>query len=113
MTRKHVGAALVVGAAIGGGLATPTTIGKSQPQATAAEFEQHVLPVLAKSCLTCHNDKSKAGALSLEPFTDPAAALAQPALWHTVLEKVSAGAMPPPTAAPLSATDRDAITNWI
>ena len=112
MTRKVFAGLLVVCAAVGSGLATRTIVGQGQPQATAVEYQQHVLPVLSRSCMNCHNDRTKAGTLSLEPFRDPAAALAQPAIWHSVLEKVSAGAMPPPTAAPLSQADRDAITSW-
>ena len=81
MTRK-VFAGLVVCATVGSSLATRTIVGQGQSQATAEEYQQHVLPVLSKSCLNCHNDKTKAGKLSLEPFKDPAAALTQPAIWH-------------------------------
>src|SRR5688500_20398644 len=103
---------LFVCAAIGIGFATRTLNGQAQAtQAHAAEFQQDVLPVLSKSCMTCHNDRSKAGTLSLDPFNDPLTALAQPAVWQKVVEKVSAGAMPPPAAAPLSQADRDVILN--
>ncbi len=112
MTRSLF-AGLVVCAAVGSGLATRTIVGQGQPQATADEYQQQVLPVLSKSCLNCHNDRTKAGTLSLEAFKDPAAALAQQAIWPKVLERVSAGSMPPPNAAPLSQSDRDAITNWV
>jgi Protein of unknown function (DUF1592)/Protein of unknown function (DUF1588)/Protein of unknown function (DUF1587)/Protein of unknown function (DUF1585)/Protein of unknown function (DUF1595) len=112
MTRK-VFAGLVVCATVGGGLATRTIVGQGQPQATAEEYQQQVLPVLSKSCLNCHNDKTKAGTLSLEAFKDPAAALAQPAIWHAVLEKVTSGAMPPPAAKPLTESEREAVSNWI
>ena len=95
MTRKVVAGWLVC-VAVGGGLATRTIVGQGQPQATAEEFQQQVLPVLSKSCISCHNDRTRAGTLTLEPFKDPATALAQPAIWHNVLQKVSAGAMPPP-----------------
>jgi hypothetical protein len=49
----------------------------------------------------------------LEPFKDPAAALAHPTIWQKVLDKVSAGAMPPAPAAPLNPADRDAVVAWI
>ncbi len=112
MTRKVFAGLVVVCAAVGSGLATRTIVGQGQPRATTEEFQQQVLPVLSKSCLSCHNDRTRAGTFSLEPFKDPATALAQPAIWHNVLQKVSSGAMPPPAAAPLSQADRDAITNW-
>jgi hypothetical protein len=106
MTRK-VFAGFVVCAIVGSGLASRTIVGQGQPQATAEEYEQQVLPVVSRSCISCHNDRTKAGTLSLEPFKNPAAALAQPAVWHRVLEKVSTGAMPPATAAPLAQADRE------
>jgi len=110
---RIVFAGLAVCAVVGSGLATRTLSGQAQAtQAHAADFQENVLPVLSKSCMSCHNDRSKAGALSLDPFKDPFTALAQPAVWQKVVEKVSAGAMPPPTGAPLSAADRDLILNF-
>jgi hypothetical protein len=112
MNRK-VFVALLACMAVGGGLATRTIIGQAQPQATPEEFQQTVLPIVSRNCLSCHSDRVHAGNLTLEPFRDPAAAVAEPAVWQSVLEKVSAGAMPPPPAAPLTQADRDAIAAWI
>jgi mono/diheme cytochrome c family protein len=112
MTRK-VFAGLVVCATVGSSLATRTIVGQGQSQATAEEYQQQVLPVLSKSCMSCHNDRTKAGTLSLEAFRDPSAALVQQAIWLNVLERVTAGTMPPAAAAPLSPADRDAIASWI
>ena len=112
MNRK-VFAGLAVCAVVGSGWVTRTLNGQAQAtQANAAEYQQNVLPVLSKSCMTCHNDRSKAGTLSLDPFKDPFTALAQPAVWQKMLEKVSAGAMPPPTAGSLSQAERDAIVGF-
>ena len=107
-------AALLVCAAIGAGFATRTLNGQAQAtQAHAAEFQQNVLPVLSKSCLGCHNDKALAGKLSLEPLRDPATTATHTAVWQSVLEKVSAGAMPPATAKALTDAERTAVVNWI
>src|SRR5688572_17125338 len=106
-------AGLAVFAVVGSGVATRTLNGQAQAtQANAAEYQQNVLPVLSKSCMSCHNDRSKAGTLSLDPFKDPFTALAQPAIWQKIVEKVSAGAMPPPTAASLMPAERDALLNF-
>jgi hypothetical protein len=104
---------LIVCAAVAGGLATRTIVGQSNGQTSADEYSQHVLPVLSKSCLNCHNDRTKAGTLTLEPFKDPAAALDQPEIWLRVLDKVEAGAMPPPAAKPLTSAEREALSGWI
>ena len=113
MTQKFC-AVLVVCAAMGLGLATRTLNGQAQAtQAHAAEFQQDVLPVLAKSCLGCHNEKAQAGKLNLEPLRDPATTATHTAVWQSVLEKVSAGAMPPPTAKPLTDAERAAVIGWI
>jgi hypothetical protein len=109
----RVFAGFVVCAIVGSGLATRTIIGQGQPQAATEEYQQHVLPVLSKSCMSCHNDRTKAGTLSLEAFTDPSVALAQQAIWPKVFERLTAGTMPPASAAPLSTADRDAIAGWI
>ena len=112
MTRK-VMVGFVVCAAVASGLATRTIVGQGQPQASASEYQERVLPVLSKSCMGCHNEKSKAGSLSLEAFNDPAAALADHAIWPKVLDRVAAGTMPPASAPALSSADRDAVTGWI
>ena len=113
MTQKF-GAVLLVCAAMGLGFATRTLNGQAQAtQAHAAEFQQDVLPVLAKSCLGCHNEKAQAGKLNLEPLRDPATTATHTAVWQSVLDKVSAGAMPPPTAKPLTDAERTAVLGWI
>ena len=113
MTQK-LGAVLFVCAAIAMGFATRTLNGQAQAtQAHAAEFQQDVLPVLAKSCLGCHSEKAQAGKLNLEPLRDPATTATHTAVWQSVLEKVSAGAMPPPTAKPLTDAERAAVIGWI
>ena len=52
---------------------------------------------LKQYCLGCHNDRTKAGSLSLESV-DPAKAEAHIEVWEKVLRKVRTGMMPPDTA---------------
>ena len=111
---QRLGAVLLVCAALAVGFATRTLNGQAQAaQAHAAEFQQDVLPVLAKSCLGCHSEKAQAGKLNLEPLRDPATTATHTAVWQRVLDKVSAGAMPPPTAKPLTDAERSAVLGWI
>ena len=71
------------------------------------------MPVLAKNCVGCHSDRLHSGNLSLEPFRDSAAVLGKPDVWQKVLDKLSAGQMPPKPAAPLAGGDLAAVTGWI
>jgi mono/diheme cytochrome c family protein len=92
--------------------AAAIAVGAQSPRAPD-DFQQQVLPVLTRTCAGCHNDRALAGGLSFEGIRDAAAASQKPELWLKVLDKVSAGQMPPRSAAPLSAADSAAMTRWI
>ena len=104
-------------AVIFGGVATRSLRGQGQNAAanpaTPDEFQQAVMPVLAKNCVGCHSDRLHSGNLSLEQFREPTAALGKPDVWQKVLDKVTAGQMPPKPAAPLAGADLAAVTGWI
>jgi hypothetical protein len=61
----------------------------SGPEAQTALVKQY--------CVTCHNDRTKAGQLSLASF-NAAAADADPGLTEKMIRKLRAGMMPPPGA---------------
>src|SRR2546423_15595969 len=108
---------LVLCAVIFGGVATRSLRGQGQPPAanaaTADDFQQNVMPVLAKNCVGCHSDRLHSGNLSLEQFREPGAANGKPDVWQKVLDKLTAGQMPPKPAAPLAGGDLAAVTGWI
>jgi mono/diheme cytochrome c family protein len=82
-------------------------------KSTAADFERSVLPVLARNCFTCHNEKLKTANLNLEAFRDFSLAPQHPEIWEKVLNKLQAGQMPPsPMPAPPK-EDVAAVTRWI
>jgi hypothetical protein len=100
---------------IGGGLFTGGVAGQAPAQmpVSADEFKTNVQPVLAKNCVSCHNDKMHSGNLSLEAFTDATLAAQKPDIWQKVLDKVTAGLMPPRPRTPLSPAEVADLTNWI
>src|SRR5438552_2375083 len=93
----------------------PGLAGQDTPPADArvADLRKTVLPFLDKNCFSCHNEKLKTGALSLEPLRDVNAALGQTAVWEKVLDKLSAGKMPPPGMPAPPKSDIAAVTAWI
>ena len=107
--------ALVVGVALGSGASISITFGQGLPsaQSPAESYQQTVVPILSKNCISCHSDRVHTAGLSLEALRDPNAALAKPDVWVKVLDKLKAGTMPPRTMPPLSPEDLNAVTSWI
>jgi len=71
-----------------------------------ASFDRSVRPVLAKYCITCHNEKLNTANLNLDAVNDPA-------VWDKVLDKLSAGKMPPTGLPAPSKAEISAVTSWI
>jgi len=73
---------------------------RAEPQAPAlpaparASAEPDARALLAKYCVTCHNERAKTGGLSLEGL-DPSDAVANGELLEKVVRKVRVGMMPP------------------
>ena len=88
-------------------------VGQSAPPPPSDEFRRMVAPVLSRNCVRCHSDKQQAGKLTLEPLLDATSAASHVEVWQKVLDKVSAGLMPPRPMAPLAAADASAVTGWI
>jgi hypothetical protein len=113
MISRRLFCGLAAGAIVFGSLTTRITMGQGQPQASQEEFQRTVAPVLAKSCIACHNDRARMGNLSFEVYTDAATALAHPEVWQKVLNRLTAGEMPPRNATPLTAGELAAVMAWV
>ena len=107
-------AALAAGILLAAGGSGVTLRGQDPARAASDEFQQTVLPVLSKNCLSCHSDRVHAGGLTLEAFkNDPSLIGQKHDVWVKVLDKVKAGTMPPRTSAPLTPQEMTAITGWV
>jgi mono/diheme cytochrome c family protein len=98
LTRRGISAAVALYLSIAGWSAL-----EAEPQAPApapapaparASAEPDTKAVLAKYCVTCHNQRSKTGGLSLEGF-DPSDVAAHGELLEKIVRKVRVGMMPP------------------
>ena len=87
--------------------------GQASKPAAVESYQKTVLPVLSKSCYTCHNTALNTADLNLEAFRDGDIALKQTAVWQKVLDKLKAGDMPPAGMPTPSKTELAAVTNWI
>src|SRR5688572_25059195 len=88
----------LVPAAIAGLLVSGTVVSGQRdtavPAAPAAAVAAHA-GLVEKSCVSCHNNKTKTGGLSLQGL-DLNDVPAHAAVWEKVLLKVRSGEMPPP-----------------
>lgn len=63
--------------------------------ATLADFDSAVKPVLSKTCALCHNDKMSSGGLNVKAFLQPDSFIAYRDGWEAIVQKLQAGEMPP------------------
>ena len=80
--------------------------------ASATAFASPVKPIVDTYCITCHNQKSRTGGLSLEGV-DAAHPSTNPELWERVIAKLRAGAMPPPGMPRPDAQAYDTASSWL
>jgi mono/diheme cytochrome c family protein len=76
------------------------------PVAPVAEVATHAA-LVEKNCVTCHNDKTRTGGLSLQGLS-LAEVPAHGEVWEKVLRKVRSGEMPPPTVRTRPASEASA-----
>src|SRR5579863_941247 len=76
-------------------------------------FTDTVKPFLNSYCIACHSGSSPAAQLDLRQYSTLAAVVADYPRWSLVLEKLTAGQMPPKVAKQPPADVRQAVINWV
>ena len=76
-------------------------------------FDKIVRPFFAQHCYHCHNKDLKTANLNLEAFDTAASLTNDRATLKRILEKLSAGEMPPPEMIPPKPADIIAVTQWL
>ena len=104
--------ALVVGIAgigLSGGAAW-TAVAAEATQASAAAASQRA--VVEQYCVTCHNERMRAGQLSLDALA--MADVGEDAeVWERVIQKLRGGMMPPPGAPRPDPATYDGLRSWL
>src|SRR2546422_9393964 len=83
------------------------------PAQTDPTFEKAVQPFFANHCYVCHNDERQTGDLSLETFKTAASLSKDRATMKLILDKLNAGAMPPPKMPRPKPEDVSVVTQWL
>ena len=79
----------------------------------ATQFTQTVRPFLARHCNGCHTGASPAAQFNLAPYATMDDVVRDYAHWDLVLQRVSAGEMPPKAMKQPSPAERKQIVDWI
>ncbi len=76
-------------------------------------FDKIVRPFFAQHCYHCHNKELKTANLNLGAFDTATSLTNDRATLKRILEKLSAGEMPPPEMIPPKPSDTLAVTQWL
>src|SRR5580765_3719189 len=83
---------------------------KSQQELT---FDKVVQPFFANHCYVCHNKERRTANLDLSAFDTAASLASNRATLKRILEKLSAGKMPPPEMPPPKPEEIVPVTEWL
>lgn len=81
--------------------------------AAAAQFHEHVEPILETYCYGCHGYGEHKGGHAFDEFKTDKALVGDVKLWLAVLKNVRAGVMPPPGEERPSEAERQQLFDWI
>jgi Protein of unknown function (DUF1592)/Protein of unknown function (DUF1588)/Protein of unknown function (DUF1585)/Protein of unknown function (DUF1595)/Protein of unknown function (DUF1587) len=117
---------LILGSAIGimgcGSRPTTTiTVAAKDPASVHVEplsrrsptFDADVAPILERSCLHCHDDRSKRGGIVLDGFVEGDQNSIDRVTWGRVSDVLRSGSMPPAGRARLEVHEREIVQEWI
>lgn len=90
--------------------ATTTQQDKPKPD---PKYDKIVQPFFAQHCYHCHNKDAKTANLNLGAFDTAASLTNDRATLKRILERLSAGEMPPPEMTPPKPAEIVAVTQWL
>ena len=109
--RTRIAFLLVVCVAALTGIAKPA--GEQREPAGSDPVDKVIVPFVAKHCVQCHGPKKKNADLTLHIYKDEKAILKDRKKWHSVLQMVHTGEMPPEKQPRPDLKDTEAFLNAI
>jgi hypothetical protein len=76
-------------------------------------FEQHVLPLIHKHCLDCHNDNEDSGSISFTSYQSFKSVKQDLLLWEKVAGVISRSEMPPEDSGDMPPDDRKLVVDFV
>ncbi len=81
--------------------------------ADSNEFSKYVQPFFAKNCYQCHSARLKTGGLNLEAYMSATAPLQDQREWEKIVQRLTAGQMPPRGMPRPNETELKTVVTWI
>src|SRR5205814_968571 len=105
---------LILTAVLAAGMLSPAPAQeKGKPrEENPKEFEEKVLPLVAKFCIKCHGPEKKKGDLDLTEFKAQDQVLARVDVWQKAVERINAFEMPPEKSPQPSFEEKGLINKW-
>jgi hypothetical protein len=107
------GAFLLLFLALHDGYSQAAKNGTAKPKSAPKNYTKHVLPILNKFCMDCHDAETSEGELNFEAYLKAHKAESVPDLWERVAQMVEMGEMPPREKKQPTQLERDTILAWI
>ncbi|MFN7737574.1 MAG: DUF1592 domain-containing protein [Pirellula sp.] len=76
-------------------------------------FQEKVLPIIEKKCLSCHSGETPDGEFDLSKFPNGEAAIAAGDAWERVAKRVRLNEMPPQGSPGLTDPEKGAFHRWV
>jgi len=87
---------------------------RQQNMLVSGEFEKEIVPILERTCMSCHDEVSEEGDLNLEQYLKHQQAELRPDLWEKVAKVVSLNQMPPSDRKKqLTGEEKEKLQNWV
>ena len=94
------------------GAATPA-VSEAAPFVHVDDYQQNIVPLFNKYCISCHGGKKPKGDLHLDEYTTSDGLLKKIDLMETMLTNVKNGEMPPEGKPKPTRAELDTLTGWL
>ena len=84
-----------------------------QEEGLAAQWKDHIQPLLEENCFDCHGDGVHKGELSLDPYDSIPAMQADRDVWKRIRSHLEQQLMPPPDEFQPTLEEREQLIQWI
>lgn len=79
----------------------------------ASEYVNNIRPILNKYCFSCHGEKKQKGSMRLDVLNWDMVNGSDAQKWHSALNEINAGEMPPKKKQQLTTRERRMLVDWL